>query len=137
MHGQLPQPWHAAECDRLAVDGDGALNRREAANEPAWLKLFARRIFLCAQKAIELVLAHRRHRTQEMIHTINETPRAGISTPPAVRSSSCNCSHKRSSSSLCQALPMDASNADTDQLQRRRESTPRVQDGLPATTARP
>ena len=35
MHGQLPQPWHAAECDRLAVDGDGALNRREAANERA------------------------------------------------------------------------------------------------------
>ena len=102
MHGQLPQPWHAAECDRLAVDGDGALNRREAANEPAWLKLFARRIFLRAQKAIELVLAHRRHRTQEMIHTINETPRAGISTLPVVRSSSCNCSHKRSSSCLSQ-----------------------------------
>ena len=102
MHGQLPPPWHAAECDRLAVDGDGALNRRETANEPAWLKLFARRIFLCAQKAIELVLAHRRHRTQEMIPAINETPRAGISTLPVVRSSSCNCSHKRSSSCLSQ-----------------------------------
>ena len=100
MHGQLPQPWHAAECDRLAVNSDGALNRREAANEPAWLKLFARRIFFRAQKAIELVLAHRRHRTQEMILTIHETPRPGISTLAAVRSSACNCSHKRSSSCL-------------------------------------